>query len=101
MGYEAAFLGCPVVFINLIADPDKGGADTTESLSTFAHQYHVQRYLVGDYPSCINNLSEITNVLKIAIEHPENLAAYNSYVSGNTPLLDLPTVTKEILKLFQ
>jgi hypothetical protein len=98
MGYEAAFLGCPVVFINLISDLNTGGSADTESLATFARQYHVQRYLVGDYPSCINNLFELTNVLKIAIEHPENLAAYNIYVSGNTPLLDMPTVTKKILK---
>jgi len=98
MGYEAAFLGCPVVFINLISDLNTGGARNTESLATFSRQYHVQRYLVGDYPSCITNLFEIMNVLKIAIEHPENLTAYNIYVSGNTPLLDMPTVTNKILK---
>ena len=97
MGYEAAFLGCPVVFINLIADTNMGGARDTESLSTFARQYHVQRYLVGNYPSCANNLSEAMDALKTAVSSPDQLIPYNDYVSSDTPLLPMTELTKNIL----
>ena len=97
MGYEAAFLGCPVVFINLIADSNTGGADDTESLSTFARQYHVQRYLVGNYPSSANNLSEAMDALKTAVSSPDKLIPYNNYVSSKTPLLTMTELTKDIL----
>ena len=97
MGYEAAFLGCPVVFINLIADSNTGGARDTESLSTFARQYHVQRYLVGNYPSSANNLSEAMNALKTAVSSPDRLIPYNDYVSSDTPLLPMAELTKDIL----
>ena len=96
MGYEAAFLGCPVVFINLIADSNTGGADDTESLATFARQYHVQRYLVGNYPSSANNLSEAMDALKTAVSSPDKLISYNNYVS-KTPLLTMTELTKDIL----
>ena len=97
MGYEAAFLGCPVVFINLIADSNTGGADDTESLATFARQYHVQRYLVGNYPSSANNLSEAMDALKTAVSSPDKLISYNNYVSSKTPLLTMTELTKDIL----
>jgi hypothetical protein len=97
MGYEAAFLGCPVVFINLISDLNTGGAADTESLSTFARQYHVQRYLVGNYPSSTNNLPEAVAALKIAVSFPDKMTPYNDYVSSDTPLLAMPELTKDIL----
>ena len=97
MGYEAAFLGCPVVFINLISDLNTGGAADTESLSTFARQYHVQRYLVGKYPSSANNLSEAVAALKTAVSFPDKMISYNDYVSSDTPLLAMPELAKDIL----
>jgi hypothetical protein len=97
MGYEAAFLGCPVVFVNLISDLNTGGAADTESLSTFARQYHVQRYLVGNYPSSANNLSEAVAALKIAVNFPDKMIPYNDYVSSGTPLLAMTELTKDIL----
>jgi hypothetical protein len=101
MGYEAAFLGCSVVFINLIADSNTGGADDTESLSTFARQYHVQRYLVGNYPSSTNNLSEAVAALKTAVRFPDEMLAYNDYVSSDTPLMSMPQLTQKILEQSQ
>jgi hypothetical protein len=99
MGYEAAFLGCPVVFINLIADSNTGGADDTESLATFARQYHVQRYLVGRYPSVTNNLPEAMDALKTAVQSPGKMKSYNEYVSAETPLLGMHELTQKILKV--
>jgi len=97
MGYEAAFLGCPVVFINLISDLNTGGTADTESLSTFARQYHVQRYLVGKYPSSANNLSEAVAALKTAVSFPDKMISYNDYVSSDTPLMAMTELTKDIL----
>jgi hypothetical protein len=97
MGYEAAFLGCPVVFINLISDLNNGGAADTESLATFARQYHVQRYLVGNYPSSANNLSKAAAALKIAVSFPDKMTPYNDYVSSDTPLLPMTELTKNFL----
>ncbi len=98
MGYEAAFLGCPVVFINLVSDLNKGGARDTESLSTFARQYHVQRYLVGRYPSVTNNLSETLEALKTAVSFPDKMDSYNDFVSSDTPLMAMPELAKNILE---
>jgi hypothetical protein len=101
MGYEAAFLGCPVVFINLISDLNTGGTADTESLSTFARQYHVQRYLVGKYPSSANNLSEAVAALKTAVSFPDKMISYNNYVSSDTPLMSMPQLTQKILEQSQ
>jgi hypothetical protein len=101
MGYEAAFLGCPVVFINLISDLNTGGAADTESLSTFARQYHVQRYLVGKYPSSANNLSEAVAALKTAVSFSDKMISYNDYVSSDTPLMSMPQLTQKILEQSQ
>jgi hypothetical protein len=98
MGYEAAFLGCPVVFINLSSDKNAEDKHAIESLSTFARQYHVQKYLVGNYSSSVNNLSEAVKALKQAVESPEKLTAYSQYVCGDTPLIDMPTITQKILE---
>jgi hypothetical protein len=98
MGYEAAFLGCPVVFINLSSDKNTEDKHAIESLSTFARQYHVQKYLVGNYSSSVNNLSEAVKAIKLAVESPEKLTAYSQYVSGDTPLIDMPTITQKILE---
>ena len=98
MGYEAAFLGCAVVFINLSSDKITEDKHTIESLSTFARQYHVQKYLVGNYSSSVNNLSEAVKAIKLAVESPEKLTAYSQYVSGDTPLIDMPTITQKILE---
>ncbi|NDD71078.1 hypothetical protein EBZ97_03425, partial [bacterium] len=70
MGYEAAFLGCPVVFINLSSDKNTEDKHAIESLSTFARQYHVQKYLVGNYSSSVNNLAEAVKAIKLAVESP-------------------------------
>lgn len=97
MGYEAAFLGCPVVFINLIADLNTGGVRDSESLATFARQYHVQKYLVGNYPSSANNLSEAIDALKTAVSSPDKMTPYSDYVSSGTPLLPMTELAKNIL----
>ena len=97
MGYEAAFLGCPVVFINLIADLNTGGVGDSESLATFARQYHVQKYLVGNYPSSANNLSEAIDALKTAVSSPDKMIPYSDYVSSGTPLLPMTELAKNIL----
>jgi hypothetical protein len=97
MGYEAAFLGCPVVFINLIADVNDGVGLNIESLSTFARQYHIQKYLVGNYPSCANNLLEVINALGIAVNIPKQMEPYNNYVRSSTSLSTLKEISKDIL----
>jgi hypothetical protein len=97
MGYEAAFLGCPVVFINLISDLNTRAATDAETLSTFARQYHIQRYLVGNYSSSVNNLSEAIDALKTAVSFPDKMTSYNDYVSSETSLLPMSKLTKDIL----
>jgi len=96
MGYEAAFLGCAVVFINLISNSKADNA--ADSLSTFARQYHVQKYLVGEFPSSTCNLLEVVSALKVAVTNPQKLLEYSTYVSGGTPLLAMPQITRKIVE---
>ena len=96
MGYEAAFLGCAVVFINLISNSKADNA--ADSLSTFARQYHVQKYLVGEFPSSTCSLLEVVSALKVAVTNPQKLLEYSTYVSGGTPLLAMPQITRKIVE---
>ena len=98
MGYEAAFLGCPVVFINLISDINDGDGLNIESLSTFARQYHIQKYLVGNYPSCANNLLEVIDALEAAVSFPNQLTPYNNYVRSDTALSTMKEISNDILR---
>jgi hypothetical protein len=99
MGYEAAFLGCPVIFINLIKDVNDGVGLNIESLSTFARQYHIQKYLVGNYSSCANNLLEVVKALEVAVNSPNQMEPYNHYVRSGTSLSTLKEISKDILSL--
>ena len=93
MGFEGAYLGTPTVFINLATAEDATGAN----LSTFAKQYHVQKYLCGDYPMVVRTVDEAVRVLRMIAKNPRLAAEYNCFVAGGAPLLRMSEIAERIL----
>ena len=97
MGLEGAYLGSPVLFLDL-QDFDYGVAgDHLLHLRKFIHQYHNQRYMILDgYPNVVKTVGALQDVLASVVSMPQRFMEYNHAIGEQIALQDLSEIASRV-----
>jgi hypothetical protein len=97
MGLEGAYLGSPVLFLDL-QDFDYGvPVDHHLHLRKFIHQYHNERYMILDgFPNVVKTAGALRDALASVLATPQQFMEYNHAIGEQIGLQGLSEIASRV-----